>query len=211
MLVGFEQARRRAAPAATTTTAAAAPTTTLPRSTATVKPVITTTPVTRAGGAVAGTLESVDGRGGATIRLPAIIGRPAIVHAQHDGAGPFTVTAIDARGVALGVVAQSTGSYSGTFPIGFVDETGRPTTGLTVTTDDAWHLDISQARLAPPLTAPGVAGHGDAVLAYRGPAVTAHVTASGTTPFTIHTYDRGVAALVTNTHGPYDARVPLPA
>lgn len=145
------------------------------------------------------------------MQLPAAIGRPAIVHAQHDGTGPFTVTAVDAGGLPLGVVAQSTAAYSGTFPIGFVDETDHPTSALTITTADAWHLDISNAALAPALSGAGVAGHGDTVLSYLGPAVSAHVTASGGTPFTIHTYDRGVASLLANTVGPYDARVPLPA
>jgi hypothetical protein len=192
------------------TTAPVSTTTSLPRPAATIPPKITTTPITRPGGAVAGTLTSIDGRGNATIRLPPKVGRPAIVHAQHDGGGQFTVTAIDSSGSSLGVVAQSVGAYGGTFPIGFVDEAGHPTTGLTVATDDAWHLDITQAVLAPQLTGSGVAGHGDTVLSYRGPAVAAHVVSSGATPFTIHTYEKGVAALVVNTIGPYDARITLP-
>jgi hypothetical protein len=159
---------------------------------------------------MAGTLVSVDGRGNATVPLPAQVGRPAIVRAEHDGAGRFTVTAIDAAGHPLGEVAQSVGTYGGTFPIGFVDEAHDPATGLRVTTDDAWHLDIAQASLAPQLSPPGVSGHGDTVLSYAGPAVSAHITASGRTPFTIHIYENGTASLVTHTFGPYDGHVTLP-
>ena len=201
-----------AAAATTPATTVPAPTTTRPPApTTTIPPQITTTPVTRPGGAVVGSLTSVEGRGNATIRLPASVGRPAIVHAQHDGGGQFTVTAIDAGDSPLGILVQTVGAYGGTVPIGFVDVAGHPTTGLTVTTDDAWHLDIAQAVLAPTLSPPGLSGHGDTVLSYRGPAVQARVTASGRTPFTIHTYERGASALAVNVVGPYDARITLPA
>ena len=51
----------------------------------------------------------------------------------------------------------------------------------------------------------------ESTLAYLGPSVSAHVTASGRNPFTIHTYEQGVASLLANTVGPYDHRLTLPA
>jgi hypothetical protein len=175
-----------------------------------VPPTITIKPVRDQRGKAAGIIASVDGRGNATVRIPARIGVPAIVHAQHDGGGRFVVTATDAAGHPLGTPAQSLGTYSGTFPVGFVDQAGVPTTALEIQTGDAWHLDIAHAVLAPALTGAGVSGHGDAVLSYAGPAVTAHVTASAATPFTIRTFERGATSVLAATIGPYDARITLP-
>jgi hypothetical protein len=193
-------------PPRTTTTAPAGPTTT-----STVPPKITSTPVTNAAGAAIGTVTAVDGTGNATVTLPASARPTAIVHAQYSGTGAFVVNSVDARGEHIAVLAQSLGAYDGTFAVGFVDQRANPTVALRVLTTGPWHLDIADAKLAPPLSGAGITGHGDAVLAYTGPAVTAHVVAGGASPFVISTYTGGEYIEVVRTVGPYDSRISLPA
>src|SRR6201999_4093515 len=120
-----------------------------------------------------------------TVDLPASARPTAIVHAQYDGKGAFVVSAVNAGGRDIAVLAPSLGPYDGSFPVGFVDPRENPTTALRVDTTGAWHLDITEPKFAPELTGGGVSGHGDAVLSYQGPATTAHVLYPGTSPFAI--------------------------
>ena len=187
-------------PAASTTTTTPAP------------PKITSKVVTDAGGAVLGHLTAVDGAGPATVTMPASVGTPAIAHAQYTGNGAFAVSSVNARGDHLSVLAESLGSYDGTFPVGFLDEPANPTAALRVVATGPWHLDIAEAKLAPKLTGSGVSGRGDAVLAYdTGPKVRAHVIYPGTGAFSISTYAHGLVSMLERTVGPYDGYVTLPA
>jgi hypothetical protein len=187
---------------ATSTTAAA---TTTPRSAA---PTITTNTVPDGSGR---TITAVDGDGPATFAIPARVGLPAIVHAQYDGDANFAVTALDAEGRQLAVLANSLGAYDGTFPVGFVDATAFPTTQLHVETTGPWHLDLAEPALAPALTAPGLSGTGDAVLAYTGPAAAARFSFLGTSPFRVDTYSRGRVTILVSAVGPYVGAIALPA
>ena len=100
------------------------------------------------------------------------------------------------------MLAQSLGSYDGTFPVGFVDQHDNPATGLRVEAAGAWHLDIGPATLAPKLTGAGISGHGDAVLLYEGPKVGAHVVYPGTSAFAITTFANGVVSMLASAVGP---------
>ena len=92
-----------------------APSTTTPTS---VPPVITTNTVAGGSGE---SLTTVDGDGPATFAIPAAVGIPAILHAKYDGDASFVVTALDAQGKQISVLANSLGAYNGTVPVGFVD------------------------------------------------------------------------------------------
>jgi hypothetical protein len=193
---------------APTTTAAVA--TTLP--TPTSVPLQTKqTPITAVGGAALGTLTAVDGRNTSTVPLPDGVGSTAIVHARYTGTANFQATSVDAAGLEIAVLARSVGSYDGTFPVGFVNQKANPVAGIRVVTTGAWHLDIGGAALAPPLTAPGVSGVGDAVLGYTGPQVRAHVTYPGTSAFQVSVFANGAVRILVHTSGPYDGRIQLPA
>ena len=156
-------------------------------------------------------MTAVDGTGPATVALPASAGPTAIVHAQYRGNDAFVVRSVDAQGDDIAVLAQSLGPYDGTFGVGFVDRRTDPTTGLRVDTTGPWHLDIADASLAPELTGAGVSGHGDAVLAYKGPETTAHVIYPGTSAFAISTYAGGTYSVLARAVGPYDRQITLPA
>jgi hypothetical protein len=121
------------------------------------------------------------------------------------------VSAIDAQGGHLAVLAHSLGRYDGTFPVGFVNQKRDPVAGLKVETTGPWHLDIAKPTLAPELTGSGVSGRGDAVLAYRGPQVKAHISYPGTSEFSVSTYAHGAVTMLVSTVGPYDSRIMLPA
>jgi hypothetical protein len=174
-------------------------------------PTISSTPVTNTGGTRVGTITAVDGSGPATVDLPATARQNAIVHARFGGAGAFIVTGVNAAGHATSVLAQSAGPYDGSFPVGLADPLANPTTGLHIATDGTWHLDIGQATLAPELTNPGVSGHGDAVLSYRGPRTTAHILYPGTSPFAVSVYANGAITRLASAVGPYDRTITLPA
>jgi hypothetical protein len=188
----------------TATTTSGAPTTT----TGSVPPTITTNTVPDGSGEA---ITSVDGDGPATFAIPAGVGLPAIVHAQYDGDASFVLTALDAQGQQIRVLANSLGAYRGTVPVGFVDATASPTTQLHVQTTGRWHLDLGDPALAPRLTAPGVSGTGDAVLAYTGPAVAARFSFLGRSPFRVDTYSRGQATILVRAVGPYEGDIALPA
>lgn len=170
-----------------------------------------TTPVTDSNGDLLGVVAAIDGDGDATVSLPPNVGLPAIVHAQYRGVAKFVVTAVDANGRFLSIVAQSLGNYDGTFPVGFVDQHNAPTRGLSVATTGRWHLDITEATFAPRLPRPGVSGLGDAVLSYTGPAVRALVTYPGTSTLTIETFANGVVNVLTDAAGPVRRLIVLPS
>ena len=155
-------------------------------------------------------IATVNGRGDRTVALPRSIELPAIVHAHHDGKGSFAVSAIDAIGRRIAVLASALGPYDGTFPVGFVDPANRPTVSLRIVTCGPWQVDIGSARLAP-LLGHGQAGIGDAVLAYRGPAATAHFTYRGRSRVIVNVYERGGLIPLVNTKGPYDGPISLVA
>jgi hypothetical protein len=79
------------------------------------------------------------------------------------------------------------GQYDGTFPVGFVDTRGQPTTALDIQAEGPWHLDIAPAALAPRLTN-GVSGSGDAVLTYSGPKARFRVRHTAKEPFVLRTF-----------------------
>ena len=84
-----------------------------------------------------------------------------------------------------------------------------PTAALHVEADGPWHLDVAPASVAPALTT-GFGGNGDAVLAYRGPAASFHVTYSGASSFVLRTYGRADTTFA-RASGGADAIVKLPA
>jgi hypothetical protein len=197
------------APSAEPATTPAPSTRALPTTTpGSVPPTITTNTVPDTPGR---TVTAVDGDGPATFAIPAAVGVPAIVHAQYDGAASFVVTALDARGEQIGVLASSLGAYDGTFPVGFVEASAFPTAQLHVETTGRWHLDLADPALAPELTAPGVSGTGDAVLAYTGPPRTARFSFAGSAPFRVDTYSRGQVTIVARAVGPHEGDIALPA
>ena len=62
--------------------------------------------------------------------LPPGVGSTAIVHVRRTTAiDAFVVSAVDAQGRQLAVLAHSLGSYDGTFPVGFVNQKGTPVAG----------------------------------------------------------------------------------
>jgi hypothetical protein len=141
--------------------------------------------------------------------MPASVPLPAIVHAQHAGSGGgFAVTGIDSHGRRTTVLASSLGTYNATFPVGFVDPTGNPTTRLRVITSGAWRLDIASAALAPPLGR-GRQGIGDTVLSYRGRGATAHLTYEGHERLIVNVYEHGGVISLVDTKGPYDGSISL--
>ena len=158
-----------------------------------------------------GTVTNVDGNGPATVPIPAAVGLPALVHAHYSGKSSFVVSSVNASGQHLAVLARSLGSYDGTFAVGFVEQRGNPTAALRVVTIGPWHLDIAKPVFAPTLSGSGVSGHGDAVLAYKGPEVEAHVIYRGAAGFTVATYAGGVVTMLVSTVGPYDGKITLPA
>ena len=153
----------------------------------------------------------VDGTGAKVVQLPRSVALPAIVHASYTGTGNFIVKSRTARGLDTTVLANSRNAYEGTFPVpfGFVDPKGMPTAALDVEADGPWHLDIAAANLAPALTT-GFRGIGDAVLAYRGPAASFHVTYSGGASFVLRTYGR-TDSIFARVSGGTDEIVKLPA
>ncbi len=130
----------------------------------------------------------MDGKGEQVVQLPHDVALPAIVYAHYSGRGTFGVDSQPADGVDRIVLVASKGAYEGTFPVGFVDEKCAPTTALHVEAGGPWHLDIANASLAPRLEKTGIAGFGDAVLAYRGPKARFRVTHSGDSSFVLRTY-----------------------
>jgi hypothetical protein len=153
----------------------------------------------------------IDGDGAKVVRLPRSVALPAIVHASYTGTGNFIVKSRTARGLDTAVLANARGAYEGTFPVplGFVDPKGMPTAALDVAADGPWHLDVAPANFAPALTT-GFRGNGDAVLAYRGPAASFHVTYSGASSFLLRTYGR-TDSVFAQVSGGSDDIVKLPA
>jgi hypothetical protein len=154
---------------------------------------------------------SVQGSGDATVALPASVGQPALLHARYRGSSTFVVRALDANGDDVSVLVNSLGNYEGTVPVGFVNATGLVTTQLHVSTTGPWHLDLAPPSLAPTLAPPGVSGTGDAVLAYQGAGVTAHVEIVERAPFEIETFSRGAVTILAHRKGPFSGDVALPA
>src|SRR5262249_42660915 len=111
-----------------------------------------------------------------------------------------------AKGTDTGVLALSNGSYDGTFPVGFVDPRGAPTTALDISASGPWHLDVAPAALAPRLTT-GLSGTRDAVLAYDGLAARFRVRHGGRMPFVLRTFgatDRRFATVGDSVDEPVD-------
>lgn len=129
----------------------------------------------------------VDGKGAQIVTLPPGVSLPAIVHANYAGTGTFVVKSRTADAVENGVLAVSNGPYDGTFPVGFVDPRCAPTAALDVVAAGAWHLDIARANRAPHLLT-GLRGVGDAVLAYCGDGMRAHITHAAKSPFLLRTF-----------------------
>ena len=201
-------------PAPSTTlapTTLSAPSTTSVAATTTVPPTITTPPVTAPGGKVVAIIAAVDGTDTTTMPIPANVGRPAIIHAKYDGAASFVVRALDAGGRRIATLARSLGPYDGTFPVGFVNQSGNPVASLQVDTTGPWHLDITKPVLAPELSGRGVSGHGDAVLAYKGPAVSARITFAAPSAFAVNVFGNGAVTMLVSTVGPYNGTVAIPA
>jgi len=194
----------RAAPSATTSTIAPTTTSSAPATSSTLPPVPSTTSVsTSAQGVV-----TIKGSGDLTVPLPASVPLPAIVHAHHDGAASFVVSATDSLANRTAVLAGSLGVYDGTFPVGFVDPANDPTVSLTIATRGPWQLDIGIAKLAPVLSG-GVQGVGDSVLSYRGPAAKAHFTYQGRSTLIVNMYEGGGVVTLVHMKGPYDGPISL--
>jgi len=129
----------------------------------------------------------IDGNGPKVVALPSTLSLPEIVHARYSGSGNFVVKSRSANGTDTGILAVANGQYDGTFPVGFVDARGAPTTALDIEASGPWHLDIAPAALAPRLNA-GVSGSGDAVLAYDGPRARFRVRHAAKMPFVLRTF-----------------------
>jgi hypothetical protein len=147
----------------------------------------------------------IDGRGDRVVDVPVGVALPAIVHARYAGPGGLTIESVYAKGRAIPIVI-SPGAYDGTFPLGFI----APVTGMHVKATGPWHLDVANANLAPEFST-GIAGHGDAVLAYTGPKADKRVTHSGRSRFILRIYsDEGPHVLVDDT-APRTETTTLPA
>jgi hypothetical protein len=184
--------------ASTTTATVASSSTTLP-------PAPSSTSVSVANGVV-----TIKGRGDRTVPIPAAIALPAIAHAHYTAKGSFLVSSVDGAGRRLAVLASSLGPYDGTFPVGFVDPADDPTANLRISTLGPWEIDIGSALLAPRL-ASGQSGLGDTVMAYEGPAATAHLTYRGHATLTVNLYENGGLIPLVHTRGPYDGPISLVA
>ncbi len=147
-----------------------------------------TPPTTATNATTSNQVVPVDGTGEQTVPIPRDVALPAIVYARYTGRGTFAVNSQPADGVDRVVLVASKGAYDGTFPVGFVDEKCAPTTALHVEASGPWHLDIANASLAPRLKKTGIAGVGDAVLAYRGRKARFRVSHSGSSSFVLRTY-----------------------
>jgi hypothetical protein len=121
------------------------------------------------------------------VTLPAGISLPEIVHARYNGPGTFVVKSRTADGIDSAVLVASNGNYDATFPVGFVDPRCSPTAALDIVATGAWHLDIASAERAPHFTT-GLRGIGDAVLAYCGPAIRAHIKHDTKSSFVLRTF-----------------------
>ncbi len=150
-----------------------------------------------------------DRSGNALIPMPARVSLPAIVHARFTGSGSFRVSAVSGSATAV-TLAAALHSYDGTFPVGFTDLTGAPTTALRIDATGNWHLDIAPATLAPRLQG-GVSGFGDAVLAYTGPAARLHVHQTRGARFVVREFGTNGLAQLATARGTYDAVVALHA
>jgi hypothetical protein len=162
-----------------------------------------TTTVSTADGIV-----TIKGSGDVTVPLPSSVALPAIVHAHYAGTKIFLVSAVDAVGRRISVLANSLGSYEGTFPVGFVDQAAKPTRSLRVDTTGPWQLDIGSATKAHDLGA-GLAGFGDTVLAYTGKATTAHLVYGGPGTLVVNMYENGGLIPLVHTKGAYDGPISL--
>jgi hypothetical protein len=181
------------------TTTASVPTTT----TSTLPPAPSSTSVSTTNGVV-----TISGSGDLTVPLPASVPLPAIVHAHHDGTASFVVSATDSFAHRTAVLAGSLGAYDGTFPVGFVDPANDPTVSLRIATRGPWRIDIGRAKLAHVLET-GVAGVGDNVLSYLGPAATAHITYAGHSTLIVNMYEGGGPVTLVHMKGPYDGPISL--
>ena len=170
-----------------TTTRAIAPTTTSSAAATTTTSTLAPAPSTTSVSTSAQGVVTIKGSGDLTVPLPASVPLPAIVHAHHDGAASFVVSATGASANRTAVLAGSLGVYDGTFPVGFVDPANDPTVSLTIATRGPWQLDIGTAKLAQVLSG-GVQGVGDNVLSYLGPAATAHFTYQGHSTLIVNMY-----------------------
>jgi hypothetical protein len=150
---------------------------------------------------------TIKGSGTLTVRLPASVPLPAIVHAHHDGRNAFVVSGIDSVGQRTTILASARGFYEGTFAVGFV-EGSNPTAKLHIETRGPWRIDIGRAALAPPI-GNGQAGVGDTVLSYRGPASTARLTFRAKSRMIVNLYENGGLVPVVDTKGPYDGPISL--
>jgi len=179
--------------------------TTSTSTTSTLPPAPSSTSVSTMNGVV-----TIRGRGDRTVPLPPSVPLPAIVHAHHDGTDNFAVLGVDSRGQRTAVLASSLGYYDGTFPLGFVEAAGDPTTSLRIVTTGPWRIDIGPAGLAPRLGR-GVQGVGDAVLSYAGSGATVHLTYRGRAKLLVNVYDHGRVIALVDTKGPFDGPISLPA
>jgi len=149
----------------------------------------------------------VDGKGAKAVALPASLVFPVIVHAQYSGPGSFIVKGRSSD--ADTTLVTSRGAYDGTFPVGFVDTRGAPTSSLEIQAVGTWHLDIASATLAPHLNA-GVRGSGDAVLYYNGPKARLRVTHDESTPLLIRTFGNSLQRFARGSER-VDTTIDLPA
>ena len=134
-----------------------------------------------------GPVVGIDGDGAKVVALPSSLTLPEIVHARYTGGGSFVVKSRGAKGTDTGILAVASGEYDGTFPVGFVDARGAPTTALDIQASGPWHLDVAPASLAPRLNS-GVSGTGDAVLAYDGPKARFRIRHAAKVPFVLRTF-----------------------
>ena len=196
---------------ATTSPASTTPATTSPgggtssTATAVTRPSApSTTSVSTANGVV-----TITGSGGLIVPIPSSVPLPAIVHASYGGKQSFVVSGIGQVAGHEPVLASSFGAYDGVFPVGFVDPAGDPTVALHVATRGAWQLYIGSAATHAPSLGSGQAGVGDTVLAYTGPAATAHLTYAGRKTLIVNMYENGGLIPLVHTKGPYNGPISL--
>jgi hypothetical protein len=134
---------------------------------------------------------------------------PGVVVAQvsHDGAGPFTVHALDGVGSRRDLVVSSVGPYRGAR---LLDGDGRESARFEVRADGPWTVDLVPLAAAPSWSGrEPLDGRGDAVVVVPGGLsrfTLTQVVHGGARSFAVWAYSATSRDLVVNRVGRHDGR-----
>jgi hypothetical protein len=152
--------------------------------------------------------QTFTGRGDKVVKLT-LSDRAHIAAISHSGGGNFIVTAVDASGEQLDLLANEIGKYSGVRPLDFEQTPA----ALKVETSGSWKIVVRTLDKAPRWPAAAGSGKGDAVVLVdqgaSGDLATVKITHKGQGNFIVYAYgDR--EDLLVNEIGSYSGEVLLP-